>query len=138
LAAPLTVLGQTLPDGPGKELVEVICSECHEPTRVIGKQWTKTEWQDKVLEMLQESPDVTQPERDRIVEYLSRNFFKKVNVNKAAAKELETALELSAKDAQAIVEYRTEKGAFKTTDDLKKVPGVDGAKIEAAKQRVEF
>jgi competence protein ComEA len=129
---------QGLPDGPGKELVETICSECHEPTRVIGQQRTKADWQLKVTEMLQEDQDVTQLERDTIINFLAAHFPKKVNVNKAAAKELETGLELSSKEAEAIVRYREEKGVFKIVDDLKKVPGLDAAKVEARKERLEF
>jgi competence protein ComEA len=138
IAAASIVTAQSLPDGPGKELVEVICSSCHSTERVATKQWTKPQWQAKVLEMLQEELDVTQPERDKIVEYLAKSFPAKVNVNKAEAKELETALELSAENAAAIVRYRGQKGDFKTVDDLKKVPGLDAAKIESRKDRLEF
>jgi competence protein ComEA len=130
--------GQSLPEGPGKELVDVICTSCHTTERLLTKQWTKPEWQAKVLEMLQEEPDVTQPERDKIVDYLARSFPKHVNVNTAASKEIETTLEISTREADAIVGYRAEKGAFKTVDDVKKVPGVDSAKIESAKNRLEF
>jgi mono/diheme cytochrome c family protein len=63
-----------LPDGPGKELVEAVCTACHTLDRVAAKRATKAEWQDKVLEMLQEDPDITQPERDQIVEYLAKAF----------------------------------------------------------------
>ena len=66
--------GPALPEGPGKELVEAVCTECHTLERVAAKRATKAEWQDKVLEMLQEDPDVTQQERDRIVEYLAKAF----------------------------------------------------------------
>jgi virginiamycin B lyase len=76
------VAGQTsapaLPDGPGKELVEAVCSACHTLERVVAKRATKAEWQDKVLEMLQEDPDITQQERDKIVEYLAKSFPPKV------------------------------------------------------------
>jgi hypothetical protein len=64
----------SLPEGPGKELVEAVCMACHTLERVVAKRATKAEWQDKVLEMLQEDPDVTQQERDKIVEYLAKNF----------------------------------------------------------------
>lgn len=138
LATALTATAQSLPEGPGKELVEVICSSCHSTERIVTKQWTKPQWQAKVLEMLQEELDVTQPERDKIVEYLAKSFPAKVNVNKAESKELETALELSAENAAAIVRYREQNGDFKTLDDLKKVPGLDGAKIESCKDRLEF
>ena len=73
-AAALCAPAQSLPDGPGKELVEVICTSCHSTERIVSKRMTKAEWQAKVLEMLQEEPDVTQAERDQIVEYLARNF----------------------------------------------------------------
>jgi len=67
-----------LPDGPGKELVEAVCTACHTLERVVAKRATKAEWQDKVLEMLQEDPDITQKERDQIVEYLAKAFPPKV------------------------------------------------------------
>ena len=133
-----TAAAQTLPDGPGKELVEVICTACHDANRIIAKQSTKAEWQSKVLEMLQECPDVVQDERDRIVEYLAKSFPKHVNVNTAAAKDIQVALEFSAKDSEAIVRYREEQGKFQNADDLKKVPGIDSGKIEAVKSRLDF
>jgi competence protein ComEA len=131
------LFAQSFPEGAGKETFESVCSLCHDPSHVVGKQWTKAEWKAKVLEMLQEETDVSQADRDSIVEYLAMNFPKKVNVNKALAKELAAVLDLSAKDAEAIVQHR-EKVSFKTADDLKKVPGIDTAKIEASKARLEF
>ena len=136
----VTASAQTLPDGPGKELVQTICSACHSLINVTTQQKTREEWQAKVTEMLQEETDVTGPERETIVNYLSAYFPKtpKINVNKAAAKELAAALDLSTKDSQAIVRYREEKGNFKTLDDLKKVPGLDAANLESKKDRLEF
>jgi competence protein ComEA len=133
-------VAQTLPDGPGKELVETICSACHSLTNITTQQKTKEEWRAKVTEMLQEETDVTGPERESIVTYLAEHFPKaaKINVNKARANELAAALDLTPKAAEAIVRYRDEKGSFKTLDDLKKVPGVDSAKIDANKDRVQF
>ena len=133
-----TAAAQTLPEGPGKELVEVICTACHDANRIVAKQGTKADWQAKVLEMLQECPDVAQDERDRIVEYLAQSFPRHVNVNTAEAKEIEVVLEFSAKEAEAIVRYRQEKGKFQNADDLKKVPGIDSAKIDAIKTRVSY
>jgi competence protein ComEA len=59
-------------------------------------------------------------------------------VNKAAAKELAEGLELSLKDAEAMVRYRDANGSFKSPDDLKKVPGLDAAKIASLRERLEF
>jgi len=131
---------QSLPNGPGKEVFESVCSLCHSPTAPMGKQWTRTQWENKVIEMLQEEPDVTVDERAAIIEYLAANFKPggKIYINKARAKDLETALEIPAKDAEAIVRYRDENGVFKTLDDLKKVPGIDAAKLDTRKERLEF
>ena len=65
---------QRLPDGPGRELFETICGECHEPTKVIGQHKTRDEWEAKVTEMLQEEPDVTPQEREIVINYLAANF----------------------------------------------------------------
>ena len=127
-----------LPDGPGKDLVEAICSECHTTERIAVQQLTKPQWADKVLEMLQEAPDVKQSERDTIVEYLAKNFSARANVNKAQAKELQAALEISPESATAIVAYRQKNGSFKTLDDLKKVPGVDAAQLDAKRDAIDF
>ena len=127
-----------LPEGPGRDVFQAVCSECHETARAAEKQWTRQQWKDKVLEMLQESPDVSDMEREQIVEYLSRNFAKRVNVNKAAAAEIAATLEIPAKDAAAIVAYREAQGGFKSLDDLKKVPGLDARAVDSNKRRVEF
>jgi competence protein ComEA len=130
---------QTLPDGKGKETFQMVCSMCHAPVAVIGHQGTRQWWQSKVTEMLQEVTDVPQSDIDTIVTYLATNFpVVKINVNKAAAKDLETGLELTSKESETIVQYREAHGAFKTLDDLKKVPGLDAVKIESKKDRLEF
>ena len=130
---------QTLPDGPGKETFEMVCSMCHSPTAVIGKQGSKQWWQSKVTEMLQEETDIPSSDVDAIVAYLAKNFpIVKINVNKASVRDLETGLELTAKESEAIVHYREAKGSFKTLDDLKKVPGLDTVKIESKRDRLEF
>jgi hypothetical protein len=142
---------QSLPNSPGKEVFESVCSLCHDaPAAVMGKQWTKAQWEAKVAEMLQEETDVTTQERAAIVEYLSANFKPggTIYVNKATAKDLEAALQLSAMDAEALARYREEHGSFKTLADLENalesVAGDsaaradDAAKIEARKDRLAF
>ena len=138
LATALCAPAQSLPEGAGKDLVEVICSSCHSTERIADKRWTRQQWQDKVLEMLQEETDVTQPERVQIVDYLAKTFPARVNVNSATAKDMENALEISTENAAAVVRYREKNGNFKTIGDLKKVPGLDAAKIEAKKDLLDY
>ena len=52
--------------------------------------------------------------------------------------DLQTQLELTPKDADAIVKYRTDHGDFKDFDSLTKVPGVDVAKLTAKKDSIIF
>jgi len=52
----------------------------------------------------------------------------KININTASVEELVTLKQVGAKLAQRIVQYREEHGAFKTPEDITKVPGV-GQKI---------
>jgi hypothetical protein len=88
-------IAQTLPDGPGKETFDNVCSVCHSPVAVIGLHKTKAEWKSKVTEMLQAQTDVPASDKDAIIEYLAKRFpAEKVNVNKAGASEMETALGL--------------------------------------------
>jgi len=61
-----------------------------------------------------------------------------VNVNKAAAKDLESDLGITTAEAAAIVKYRTDKGNFKEWADLAKVQGLDVKKIEPIKTRIIF
>ena len=54
-----------------------------------------------------------------------------VNVNTADAKTISEALSgIGLKKAEAIVKYRTEKGPFKTADDLHNVKGIGKKTIE--------
>ena len=139
---------QPLPTSPGKETFESVCSLCHDaPAAVMGKLWTKAQWEAKVSEMLQEETAVTSQERAAIVEYLAANFKPggKIYINKATAKDLETALDLSAGNTEALARYRTEHGSFKTLADLENalrriatMTPADAAKIAARKDRLEF
>jgi competence protein ComEA len=129
-----------LPAGPGKDTFVSVCTLCHDLSAPMGKQWTRQQWELKVTEMLQEEPDVTREERAAIVEYLAVTFKPggKIYINKASAKDLEPALEISAGEAEALVRYRVMQGDFKSFDDLKKVGGLDVAKIEGKKDRLVF
>jgi competence protein ComEA len=133
---------QTLPDGPGKAVVERMCTPCHGLENVVRARMTKDRWGNIVDDMVSRGATGTDEEIDQVINYLAANFSKsdakKVNINKASAAELTEALDISAADAAAIVSYRTDKGSFKELKDVTKVPGIDAKKIEAAKDRLEF
>jgi len=60
-----------------------------------------------------------------------------VNVNTADAKTISDALSgIGLKKAEAIVKYRTEKGLFKTADDLTNVKGIGKKTVEKNKKDI--
>jgi competence protein ComEA len=131
---------EKLPDGPGRETLKRVCGACHSAENVAGMAKTREEWGAVVGEMAADGAQATDAEFNEIVDYLATHFPKtlKINVNKATAQDIESALELSAKEAEAMVHYREEKGSFKSIEDVEKVPGVDAKKIEAKKDRLAF
>ena len=131
---------QDMPAGKGKDLVENTCGSCHGLDVVIAQHATKDGWSSIVDYMVSRGASGTPEEIATIVDYLAKNFpaAAKTNVNKASSMDLQTALELSAKEADAIVKYRTAHGDFKDWDGLTKVPGIDTAKLTAKKDSIVF
>jgi competence protein ComEA len=132
---------QDLPPGKGKELVENTCGSCHGLDVIVAQHATKDGWASIVDYMVSRGATGTPAEIQTIVDYLAKNFpaaAAKTNVNKASSMDLQTQLELTSKDADAIVKYRTDHGDFKDFDGLTKVPGVDTAKLTAKKDSIAF
>jgi competence protein ComEA len=142
LVASLTLVqAQDLPAGKGKDLVENTCGSCHGLDVVVAQHATKDGWASIVDYMVSRGATGTPEEIQTIVEYLAKNFpavATKTNVNKATSMDLQTQLELTAKDADTIVKYRTDHGDFKDWDGLAKVPGIDTAKLTAKKDSIVF
>jgi competence protein ComEA len=141
LATSLTVAqAQDLPPGKGKDLVENTCGSCHGLDVVVAQHATHDGWASIVDYMVSRGATGTPEEIQTIVDYLAKNFpaAAKTNVNKASSMDLQTQLELTPKDADAIVKYRTDHGDFKDFDSLAKVPGVDIAKLTAKKDSIVF
>jgi competence protein ComEA len=129
---------QDLPAGKGKDLVENTCGGCHGLDVVVAQHATHDGWASIVDYMVSRGATGTPAEIATIVDYLAKNFPAKTNVNKASSKDMQSQLELTAKDADAIVKYRMDHGDFKDFDSLAKVPGVDAAKLTAKKDAIAF
>lgn len=131
-----------IPDGPGKDATVKLCGNCHDVDVVKQYHLTKDGWTDTISKMIEKGAEGTDDEFNAVLNYLVKNFGpnapEPINVNKATAGEFETQLEITAKEAAAIVKYRGENGPFKQIDDLKKVPDLDFKKIEAKKDRLVF
>lgn len=146
-----------LPPGDGRAIVQRACVGCHALKVVTSKRATPQQWSTLVDQMISRGAEVEDDEIEALVAYLSKNFppnakadeapadhnppddaAKEINVNHATAAELAAGLELSAKDAGAIVAYREQNGDFKTIADLAKVPGIDTKKITSSKVKIRF
>jgi competence protein ComEA len=131
-----------LPDGPGKSEVQAICTQCHELARSIAPRQDKAGWQGTVDKMITLGAKASDQEFQLVVDYLAKNYpgedVPRIKVNEARAIDLESGLSLLRSQARAIIEYRDKNGPFKSIEDLKKVPGIDAAKIEAKKDRLVF
>jgi competence protein ComEA len=125
------------PDTTGKTALLKACSDCHTAESVIQTMRTRQEWSDVIDQMAHFGAQASDQEYDQILAYLVRHF-SPIKVNTATAKELEAALDVPASVADAIVASRADKGAFKTIDDVMRVPGLDGAKVEAVKARLVY
>jgi competence protein ComEA len=139
----LWAVAADLPEGPGKDILLRACVGCHKAQEFVAYRHTKDEYQSIVYRMAERGARASTEELDTVVAYLAKNFPKvedpsKVNVNKATAKQLETALGLTDKEAQAIIEYRDSHGEFRVWQDMLVIYGVNGRKIEAAKDRMSF
>jgi len=129
------------PDGPGKEITLQLCGNCHEAVIIQAHRQSRDEWIASIQKMMAAGAQGTEDQLNAVLDYVSKNFgpvVAPINVNQASAAELERGLGLLGKEAAAIVKYRTDKGAFKTVDDLKKVPDLDFKKVEAQKDRLVF
>jgi competence protein ComEA len=128
---------QDLPAGKGKDDVDQICGSCHGVDLITSRRATKEEWNDIVGDMISRGATATGEQIQTIKDYLAKNFGQ-VNANKAPSSEIAAILEITPAQADAVVKYRTDHGAFKTIDDLKKVPELASANLEMKKDRLVF
>jgi mono/diheme cytochrome c family protein len=63
-----------LPQGPGREILENNCGECHGVERVLDKAWTKDKWRATVKDMVSRGAELKPEEIDTLVDYLTTYF----------------------------------------------------------------
>ena len=76
-ACPVTALTQgrrnaavTLPDGPGKEIVENVCAQCHGLSMVTNDGYSREEWPRIFGTMV----DLPKQQADLVADYLATHF----------------------------------------------------------------
>ena len=63
-----------LPDGPGKEVVLTVCTQCHDLQRVRRERLSAEGWSEILLAMLNEGAPLTDKDFAAVLRYLARNF----------------------------------------------------------------
>ena len=131
-----------LPDGPGKQETVRLCSQCHAADVVMSVRQDRGGWAGTLRKMSALGAKGTDEEFGAVLGYLAAHFpadsIPRINVNTATAIELESGLTLRRSQAAAIIAYRSQHGKFASLEDLKRVPGLDAAAIDAKKDRVTF
>jgi hypothetical protein len=69
-----------MPDGKGKELLEKICTVCHDLERVASNHTTKKSWEDTLDEMVTLGADGSKDEMQTILNYVAKYFGPSVDV----------------------------------------------------------
>lgn len=127
--------GEGMPDGAGKDVTVKACGTCHETRRAASVRLTPEGWAAVIDGMVKRGARVSDEEFPIILDYLSTHFLgeapQPLNVNTATQIDLESAGGLLRREAAAVIQYREKHGRFKTLDDLKKVRGLDFAKINS-------
>ena len=133
---------QHLPEGPGRAEIDKLCIKCHDLAKTVSLRQDLNGWGATLKKMIGLGMEAKDKELRTVLDYLATNFpaeeVPPVNINKARAIQLESRLSLKRSEASAILRYRKEHGDFQSIEDLKKVPGIDMAKIEAKKDRLAF
>jgi competence protein ComEA len=61
----------------GRELVEDVCTYCHNLDRLRGKELSREEWRSLTKGMISEGAPVTDEEYSVILDYLTKNYGKR-------------------------------------------------------------
>jgi competence ComEA-like helix-hairpin-helix protein len=131
------------PEGPAKEYVSKICLQCHEPSMLLSQRKSESDWKLTVSRMAQKGVPGTTEQYDAIAAYMAKNFAKaedssKINMNKATPDEIVAAIGLTPDEAKALVAYREKHGDYREWGEMLVVYGVDGRKLQAAKDKMSF
>jgi competence ComEA-like helix-hairpin-helix protein len=127
LVAVLPAIAQTtLPDGPGKEQVQRVCTACHTIDTVTSHHKTRSEWQATLEDMATRGAQGSDKDFMEILNYLSKNF---APVSSSAAPATDTAKPAPVHPAVSSPSAEPKQApdaAAKVPDAVVKTPEADG------------
>ncbi len=129
-----------LAEGEAKMVVARRCASCHTAGNFTKFRKDEAGWEQVMGDMANRGDEIQDDDYDGIVAYLVRNYgpSAKLVINRAPVEEVGKLLELSKEQAKAVVAWREANGAFRSLEDLVKVPGLDARKLEPKREMLAF
>lgn len=125
------------PDDKNAATYARVCSTCHDAQRILSNRRTKDQWGEVIDKMVERGAQGTDEDFAAVQDYLLSRYGR-INVNRGSASDLATVLKISAKDAEAIVAFRSANGPFADFDALAKVPGLDLDVVKQDRDAISF
>ena len=69
-----SALAQNLPNGNGKEVVEMVCSGCHDLSPITGAGFSREDWEGVIKNMIDMGAPIKPEQVAVIANYLAANF----------------------------------------------------------------
>ena len=142
LGAALPARAVELPEAPGRAELEKMCLQCHDVAKSVSLRQDRNGWGQTMTKMIAMGMKGSDEEMQLVLDYLVEHFppqaLPPININTARAIQIESRFSLKRSEAAALLKYRKEHGPFKAVDDLKNVPGIDFAKIQAKADSIVF
>ncbi len=70
----VSLRGQNLPEGEGKDVVESVCSQCHGLRYITDSAMEREGWENIVADMMSRGAPLDDSEVDMVVDYLTASF----------------------------------------------------------------
>jgi len=126
------------PELPGRDVAVRICLDCHASSDITKRRESRFKWAVIVEEMIGEGAKINDRDFETLTTYLSVAFGRKVKINEAPATVIAETFDFAAEDADRIVRRRTERGPFKSWQEIAAVPGIDAKRVEEQQANLDF
>jgi competence protein ComEA len=129
-------------DAPASDLareaksLQAVCGKCHNLEIVLNTPRSLEDWRDTMQKMVDRGARGTDDQYDDILDYLHRTMTT-IDVNSADAEELATILGAPDTAVKLIIARRAGR-RFADLADLKTIPGLDAAVLDAKSKLIFF
>jgi competence protein ComEA len=116
--------------------LQAVCGKCHNLQIVMNTPRSLDDWRETMQKMVDRGASGTDDQYDDILDYLHRTMTT-IDVNSADADELATVLNAPDAAVKLIIARRASK-KFVDLADLKTIPGIDAAALDAKSKMIYF